>query len=225
MFKRIMGFFLGQIKVRYTSEQISNGLDLMALKVGRMALSVEIISPYFDDQRIDGKNFMIPQPLKIILSDVVKYHYGQLYRCYFDSQGRENRTASISVLSAQIFNNERDGKEKKIEYPSEFREIKSKLGKAQKYKGKLKQFSHKHFAHTDTSKSLEDSEKELATLGIPWHEFVSLIKDAKTILSNMCLVCQKSKPDFSESALTTFKKEFWDSIKYTEVDIVNRPNL
>jgi len=204
--------------IQYTHQQISNGLDVLIVKVGRMAVAVEIVTPYFKDRKINGKDFILPQSLVIILSDVIKYHYGQLYRCYFDTQGKENNTASISVLYHQIFNEDVDEKIKK-NYHAEFEEIRIKLDAVQKYKEKLKQFSHKHFAHTDTSKTLEESEKELATIGIPWQEFVSLINDAKIILKNMCVVYQKPIQDFSEGQYPYLRDEFWSAIKYTEVHI------
>lgn len=212
-----------QNKVQYSAQQISNGLDVLSVKIGRLAVAVEIVTPYFTDRKINGKDFILPQSLVIILGDVIKYHYGQLYRCYFDTQGRENSTASISVLYEQIFNDESGGEERKRSHKAEFKLIKSKLGSAQKYKGKLKQFSHKHFAHTDTGKTFEESEQELATIGIPWKEFVNLIDDAKIILKNMCVACQKPSLDFSEAQYPYLRDEFWGAIKYTEVRITNHP--
>lgn len=212
-----------QNKVQYTAQQISNGLDVLGVKIGRLAVAIEILTPYFKDRKINGKDFILPQSLVIVLGDVLKFHYGQLYRCYFDTQGRENNTASISVLYEQIFNDETDGVSRQKSHQSEFKEIEGKLESAQKYKDKLRQFSHKHFAHTDTGKTLEESEKELATIGIPWNEFINLINDAKIILKSMCAVCQKPSPDFAEGQYSYLRSEFWEAVKYTEVRIMNSP--
>jgi len=147
MFKFITSYLRRRKKIQYTQEQISNGLDVLGVKIGRLAVAVEIVTPYFTDRKINGKDFILPQSLVIILGDIIKFHYGQIYRCYFDKQGRGNNTASINVLYKQIFNNETDGVKRMKSHQSEFKEIKSKLGSAQKYKEQLKQFSHKYFAH------------------------------------------------------------------------------
>lgn len=39
----------------------------------------------------------------------------------------------------------------------------------------------------------------------------------------MRVVCGKPKTDFSEPSYPDFKKTFWETIKYTEVKIVNLP--
>ena len=209
--------------VQYTPQQISNGLDLLVHKIAKIGLSAEIISPFFREKKINGERFVINRetmPLVIILQDAIKYHYGQLGRCYFDGQGKENNTASISVLVDQIFNSNSDGTQRKINYETEFNNINEKLRKAEKYKNKLRKYCNKHFAHTDI-KSLRAVEKDYVDLSIPWDEFVGLINDAKDVLRSLYLVCQKSPCDFSEHAYEEYKNQFWKLINFTEVKIAN----
>lgn len=206
-------------KIQYTSRQISNSLDVLVFKIGRLALCIEILSPYLKGRSINDKHFILPQSLILILDSALRYYYGQLYRYYFDTQGRENNTASINVLKEQLFKDGLDGTNKNDNYSEQLKEITSKLQYAETFKNELKQFSHKHFAHTDINKSLSETQKELATIGIPWQEFTNLINNAKIILTEMCLICEKPKPDFSESTYSDLKNEFWESIKYEMINV------
>lgn len=76
MFKLITSYLIRDKKSQqYTQEQISNGLDVLAVKVGRLAVAVEIVTPYFKDRKIKGKDFILPQSLVIILGDVIKFQF------------------------------------------------------------------------------------------------------------------------------------------------------
>src|SRR6185312_5651490 len=120
------------VRVQYTTQQITNGLDLLAHKISKLALSAEIISPPFKG-KINGKVFIINRetmPLIIILEDAIRFIYGRLGRCYFDGQGRDNNTASIKVLFDQIFNNTKSNEDLKEIYKIQFNEIDRKLSNA-----------------------------------------------------------------------------------------------
>jgi hypothetical protein len=229
MIRRFLNMIIGKHRSQYTPQQISDGLDLLVQKIAKIGLSVEIISPYFSGtvsngmmiNKINGKFIHVSRetmPLVIILQDVIRYHYGQLGRCIFDGQGRENNTASISVLVDQIFNNKIDGNQKKLAYKTEFSDIEKRLHRAEKYKVKLRKYCNKHFAHTDI-KSSQAVESDLIKLAIPWNEFVGLINDAKSMLKNLYLVSQKPTCDFSEWIYEEYKNQFWKMIEYPEIKI------
>lgn len=208
-------------RVQYTPQQISNGLDLLVQKIAKIRLSAEIISPYFGGGLIHGKLFTVnieTMPLVIILQDAIRFHYGQLGRCYFDNQGRENNTASLVVLMDQIFNNALGDSQRKTIYKAEYNDIKSRLHKAEKYKRKLRKYCNKHFAHTDIQ-SPEAIEKDYVGLNIPWGEFINLIDDAKIILGSMYKVCEKQPGDFSEYVYESYKDQFWKLIDFPETKI------
>jgi hypothetical protein len=200
-------------RTQYTPKKISSGLDALTHKIAKIGLSAKIISPMFEG-KINGKEFTVNRettPLVIILEDAIRFIYGRLGRCYFDSQGKNNNTASINVLFEQIFTNA-----KKTTHEKQFNFVEKKLINARKYEKKLKKYCNKYFAHTDI-KSLEAIESDHIKLSISWGELICLINDAKDILRSMCLVCGKSPPDFSEHVYEEYKCQFWKLIEFTEI--------